>query len=86
MTGFVVDIELSLTLEELTRFKRLAELEGTDVPTMARHCMNSKSKELLGEKQQTDTKKVAKANKRTKTRNVIDPSIKSRSISKDAKK
>lgn len=47
MTGFIVDIELSLTMEEVTNLKELADKTNSTVDVVARNCMNEKCKELL---------------------------------------
>ena len=45
--NYVVDIELSLTLEEVTNLKELADKTKSTVDVVARDCMNEKCKELL---------------------------------------
>jgi len=47
MVEFVVDVQLSLTLEELKNLKDLSMKMGTSVEDCARSCMNTKCKELL---------------------------------------
>lgn len=44
---YVVDIELSLTLKEVTNLKELADKTNSTIDVVARNCMNERCKELL---------------------------------------
>lgn len=46
-TKFVVDVELSLTADELMSLRQLAQLKGLSVEAVARYCMTSKCNEEL---------------------------------------
>jgi hypothetical protein len=45
--NFVIDVELSLSLEELTDLKRLADKLGISTEEVARSCMMHRCKEQL---------------------------------------
>ncbi len=47
MSEFVIDIEMSLKMDELQDLKKLADKLNLSVPDTARHCMNKACKELL---------------------------------------
>lgn len=49
MVKFVIDIELSLTLEELKQFQDLSTKLGKSLPDIVRDCANTKAQELLKE-------------------------------------
>lgn len=46
-TNFVVDIMMSLTIEEITDLKKLADKQSVSIEHCARTCMMEKCKELL---------------------------------------
>jgi hypothetical protein len=46
---FIVDIVLSLTINELKSLRQLADLNKKTLPEIARECMNQKCKELLAD-------------------------------------
>jgi len=49
MVGFVADIEMSLTIDELTKLSKLAEIRKCSVEQTARDCMMAKCSEALHE-------------------------------------
>lgn len=49
MVGFVVDIELSLTFDELNVLRKVADLQKCSVEQAARDCMLAKAKEVIQE-------------------------------------
>lgn len=81
MVDFIIDIEISLTLQELTDLKALAELKGLDLAVVARNCMNERCKELLSERK-PKTSSVARANRRPAKKDVPNKARKGRAISK----
>ena len=46
-TKFVVDLAISLTIEELQNFRKLATLLNKTVPDTVRECMNTRCKDQL---------------------------------------
>lgn len=60
--AYVIDVELSLSLEEITKLKRLSELEKKTLEQTARACMNDycdillKSWDETVQELKTDTK------------------------------
>lgn len=47
--NFIADIEMSLTVEELTFLKKLADQQKLSVPDCARNCMMERCIELLND-------------------------------------
>jgi hypothetical protein len=45
--SFVIDVMLSLSLEEITALKRLSDIKKEPVEVTARSCMNDKCQEQL---------------------------------------
>jgi len=47
MPQFIIDVDLSLTLEELSALKKLADIQATDVAACAKQCMMNGCEEAL---------------------------------------
>lgn len=52
--NFIIDVMLSLTLEEITELKKLSIIKKQSLEDCARDCMNDQCKYLLGKQVKPD--------------------------------